>query len=50
MPWYLYPIVGRERRHKSGAKARQPERGEAKRAAPVGSREAIHCWVASERW
>ncbi|XP_020549029.1 arginine/serine-rich coiled-coil protein 2 isoform X2 [Sesamum indicum] len=48
--WYLWPIVGREGRCKDGAEARQSRCGEAAGAASDGAGEAIHSWIASERW
>ncbi|KAI9075205.1 hypothetical protein K1719_042814 [Acacia pycnantha] len=41
---------GRKGRPQGGAKIRRPKCGEAERAAPDGSGEAVHCGSSSERW
>ncbi|XP_034694038.1 arginine/serine-rich coiled-coil protein 2 isoform X1 [Vitis riparia] len=49
LPWYIWPIVGCERRGESGAQTRQPRCREAEGIAD-GFREAIHCWSSTKRW
>ncbi|KAL7097722.1 hypothetical protein ACP275_10G161100 [Erythranthe tilingii] len=51
LPWYLLPIVGsKDGPCGGGAKIRQSRCREAKGAASDGFGEAIHGWIASERW
>ncbi|XP_021745702.1 arginine/serine-rich coiled-coil protein 2-like isoform X2 [Chenopodium quinoa] len=51
LPWYIWPIVGCERRSEGGHGTSEQSRcREAERAASAGSREAIHCWAPTKRW
>lgn len=49
MPWYLWPIVGCERRRDNREQTSHPRCREAK-GAPSGLGEAIHCWTSPKRW
>ncbi|KAM3355652.1 arginine/serine-rich coiled-coil protein 2 isoform X1 [Capsicum galapagoense] len=49
LPWYLWPIVGCERRCEYREQASHPRCREAK-GAPDGLGEAIHCWTSPKRW
>ncbi|KAL3352357.1 hypothetical protein AABB24_020408, partial [Solanum stoloniferum] len=49
LPWWLWPIVGCERRRADREQTSHPRCREAK-GAPNGLREAIHCWTSPKRW
>lgn len=52
MPWYNWPIVGREGRREDGAETRETEweRCPSSRETAVGFGEAVHCWTQKKRW
>ncbi|XP_019245285.1 PREDICTED: splicing regulatory glutamine/lysine-rich protein 1 isoform X1 [Nicotiana attenuata] len=49
LPWYIWPIVGCERRREDGEQTSHPRRREAE-GAPDGFGEAIYCWTSPKRW
>ncbi|GAV88398.1 hypothetical protein CFOL_v3_31821 [Cephalotus follicularis] len=55
LPWYLWPLVGCERRCDGGAETRQPggqwpSSSREAEGTPVGFGEAIRCWTSKKRW